>query len=138
MFDTTQIAAPLEIHTERVRPEWIDHNGHMNVAFYLMAFDEAAGAVARRPCEGGEARVRGKPRLRLLKAATPGLRAIGELDVDPHIVQAAAHRPVEDVVPVDLLDLLRSSAARLLVPLPGQPRARTTGLSAGSTAIRVL
>ena len=47
MFDTTQIAAPLEIHTERVRPEWIDHNGHMNVAFYLMAFDEAAGAVAK-------------------------------------------------------------------------------------------
>ena len=47
MFDTTQIAAPLEIHTDRVRPEWIDHNGHMNVAFYLMAFDEAAGAVAK-------------------------------------------------------------------------------------------
>lgn len=24
-----------------VRPEWIDHNGHMNVAFYVLAFDEA-------------------------------------------------------------------------------------------------
>lgn len=24
-----------------VRPEWIDYNGHMNVAFYIKAFDEA-------------------------------------------------------------------------------------------------
>ena len=47
MPNKTDIDAPLEIHTERVRPEWIDHNGHMNVAFYLMAFDEAAGAVAK-------------------------------------------------------------------------------------------
>ena len=26
-----------------VKPEWIDHNGHMNVAYYLVAFDEAIG-----------------------------------------------------------------------------------------------
>ncbi len=24
-----------------VKPEWIDHNGHMNVAYYVLAFDEA-------------------------------------------------------------------------------------------------
>lgn len=24
-----------------VKPEWIDHNGHMNVAFYVLAFDLA-------------------------------------------------------------------------------------------------
>lgn len=28
-----------------VRPEWIDHNGHMNVAFYVLAFDEATDAA---------------------------------------------------------------------------------------------
>lgn len=28
-----------------VRPEWIDHNGHMNVAFFVLAFDEATDAV---------------------------------------------------------------------------------------------
>lgn len=28
-----------------VLPEWIDHNGHMNVAFYVLAFDEATDAV---------------------------------------------------------------------------------------------
>lgn len=31
-----------------VPPEWIDANGHMNVAYYLMAFDQAAGAVFDR------------------------------------------------------------------------------------------
>ncbi len=37
--------APLELHREAVRPEWIDYNGHMNVAFYLLAFDHATDAV---------------------------------------------------------------------------------------------
>lgn len=28
-----------------VKPEWIDHNGHMNVGFFVVAFDEATDAV---------------------------------------------------------------------------------------------
>ncbi len=36
-----KIDAPLIVHRERVRPEWIDYNGHMNVAFYLMVADHA-------------------------------------------------------------------------------------------------
>jgi acyl-CoA thioester hydrolase len=39
-----RIPAPLEIHTETVRPEWIDYNGHMNVAYYVLAFDYATDA----------------------------------------------------------------------------------------------
>ena len=38
------IAAPLELFSERVQPEWIDYNGHMNVAFYVLAFDHATDA----------------------------------------------------------------------------------------------
>lgn len=38
------VPAPLEIHTETVRPEWIDYNGHMNVAYYVLAFDYATDA----------------------------------------------------------------------------------------------
>ena len=30
-----------EIHREAVAPEWIDYNGHMNVAYYNLAFDHA-------------------------------------------------------------------------------------------------
>ncbi len=34
----------LELHEEAVRPEWIDYNGHMNVAYYVLAFDHATDA----------------------------------------------------------------------------------------------
>jgi acyl-CoA thioester hydrolase len=34
----------LAVHRMAVRPEWIDYNGHMNVAYYLLAFDQAADA----------------------------------------------------------------------------------------------
>ena len=32
---------PLELHHEVVRPEYIDWNGHMNVAYYVLVFDHA-------------------------------------------------------------------------------------------------
>jgi acyl-CoA thioester hydrolase len=35
------LARPLEVHEEVVRPEWIDYNGHMNLAYYVLAFDHA-------------------------------------------------------------------------------------------------
>lgn len=38
-------AAPLDLHRETVLPDWIDYNGHMNVAYYLLAFDHATDAV---------------------------------------------------------------------------------------------
>jgi len=39
------IPTPLDLHREVVRPDWIDYNGHMNVAFYVLAFDHATDAV---------------------------------------------------------------------------------------------
>ena len=36
--------APLDLQGEPVRPEWIDYNGHMNVAYYVLAFDHATDA----------------------------------------------------------------------------------------------
>jgi acyl-CoA thioester hydrolase len=38
------ISAPLELHTSTVLPEWIDYNGHMNVAYYVLAFDHVTDA----------------------------------------------------------------------------------------------
>lgn len=37
-------AGLLALHRERVRPEWIDYNGHMNLAYYMLAFDHATDA----------------------------------------------------------------------------------------------
>ncbi len=45
MSETTPTNGPLDLHRETVRPEWIDYNGHMNVAYYLLAFDHATDAV---------------------------------------------------------------------------------------------
>ena len=36
-----KIEAPFDQHRDIVRPEWIDYNGHMNVAYYMLAFDNA-------------------------------------------------------------------------------------------------
>ncbi len=35
----------LALHFETVRPEWVDFNGHMNVAYYVLAFDHATDAM---------------------------------------------------------------------------------------------
>ena len=35
---------PLELPTLTVLPEWIDYNGHMNVAYYVLAFDHGVDA----------------------------------------------------------------------------------------------
>ena len=39
------MTSPLDIHQENVRSEWIDYNGHMNVAYYVLAFDLATDGL---------------------------------------------------------------------------------------------
>lgn len=36
---------PFESHEETVRPEWVDYNGHMNVAYYVLLFDRATDGL---------------------------------------------------------------------------------------------
>jgi acyl-CoA thioester hydrolase len=40
-------AAPFDVYRDVVRPEWIDHNGHMNVGYYLVVFDFATDEFFR-------------------------------------------------------------------------------------------
>ncbi len=39
------IAAPYELSGGEVKPEWIDYNGHMNLAYYIVLFDQATDAL---------------------------------------------------------------------------------------------
>ncbi len=39
------VGAPLKLHRERVHRDWIDVNRHMNVAYYVLAFDHATDAL---------------------------------------------------------------------------------------------
>ena len=34
-------SALLQLHKDVIRPEWIDYNGHMNLAYYILVFDYA-------------------------------------------------------------------------------------------------
>jgi len=43
-----RIPNPFIVHRETVRPEWIDYNDHMNVAYYVLAFDLAVDAFFDR------------------------------------------------------------------------------------------
>jgi len=49
----TEYEAPFDRHRGRVKPAWVDYNGHFNMGYYLVAFDlasedviEAAGFTA--------------------------------------------------------------------------------------------
>ena len=39
------MAHPLPPFRTTVQPEWIDYNGHMNVAYYVLAFDKATDGL---------------------------------------------------------------------------------------------
>ncbi len=41
MKDIADYPVPLDLGGETVQSGWIDYNGHMNVAFYVLAFDHA-------------------------------------------------------------------------------------------------
>jgi len=39
------VEEPLYLHRGAIRPEWIDYNGHMNVAYYVLVFDQGTDAL---------------------------------------------------------------------------------------------
>ena len=41
-------ACLIDIHQETVKSDWVDYNGHMNVAFYVLVFDHATDALLER------------------------------------------------------------------------------------------
>ena len=45
MSDTLNDERLFAEHAGRVKPEWIDVNGHMNLAYYLLAFDQATDTL---------------------------------------------------------------------------------------------
>jgi len=48
------LGAPLDVHRATVLPEWIDWNGHMNVGFYVVAFDKATDTLCQQLGVGWE------------------------------------------------------------------------------------
>ena len=40
-MNNSMLLVPFKSKNRKVLKEWIDNNGHMNVAYYTLAFDEA-------------------------------------------------------------------------------------------------
>ena len=40
-FVISELTCPFKTRKQKVLPEWIDYNGHMNVAYYTLAFDKS-------------------------------------------------------------------------------------------------
>ena len=43
-FGAMGVETPLCLHRGVIKPEWIDYNGHMNVAYYVLVFDQGTDA----------------------------------------------------------------------------------------------
>lgn len=48
MTESLSFDAPLGCGRQTVEPGWVDYNGHMNVAYYVLAFDRAMDLVLDR------------------------------------------------------------------------------------------
>lgn len=48
MSDTTSIPTPFDCYKGQVLPDWIDYNGHMNLAYYVVLFDQATDLLFDR------------------------------------------------------------------------------------------
>jgi len=48
------LGTPLDRHRATVKPEWIDWNGHMNVGYYVVAFDQATDTFCQQFACGWE------------------------------------------------------------------------------------
>ncbi len=47
MVESSRIDNLLRLYRDRVRPEWLDYNGHMNDTFYLLIFSRTSDAFMK-------------------------------------------------------------------------------------------
>ena len=53
----------IKISTAKIKKEWTDYNGHMNVAYYILIFDQNAAETLMTKLDMGE-----NPLLKPIKA----------------------------------------------------------------------
>jgi acyl-CoA thioester hydrolase len=91
----TMPAQPLDIYRAPVQAEWIDDNGHMNVAYYVLMFDRATDALLDRLGLGAAYRQRTNHSIYVLEAHVTYEREVKEGDmlrVASQLVDADAKR----------------------------------------------
>jgi acyl-CoA thioester hydrolase len=98
------MAAPLPCRVIQIEPHWIDHNGHLNMAYYNVIMDESVGDLFRPIGLGrdymkqrngstmtAECHVRYLRELRLGDPAQVSMRLLGADDKRIHFFQELRH-----------------------------------------------
>ena len=75
------VPAPLSLYKETIRAAWIDYNGHLNMAYYLLAFDHATDALLDQLGLGAEYAQTTDGTTFTLEAHISYLAEVGEGDV---------------------------------------------------------
>jgi acyl-CoA thioester hydrolase len=91
----TMPTQPLDIYRAPVQAEWVDDNGHMNVAYYVLMFDRATDALLDRLGLGAAYRQRTNHSIYVLEAHVTYEREVKEGDmlrVATQLVDADAKR----------------------------------------------
>jgi acyl-CoA thioester hydrolase len=86
---------PLDVYRTAVQADWIDYNGHMNVAYYVLVFDQATDVLLDRLGIGAAYRQRSNHTMYVLEAHVTYEREVKEGDalrVTTQLVDADAKR----------------------------------------------
>ena len=69
--------SPFFLHSERVRRDWIDYNGHMHEAYYVLVFANATDALYDHLGMGASYREKFKASIYTIESHTNFLREVG-------------------------------------------------------------
>jgi acyl-CoA thioester hydrolase len=140
---------PLTPHRATVLPEWVDYNGHMSEAFYVLVFGHATDAfldhigmddAARRA--GGSSLYTVEAHIRYLREAHEGeglhvlTQLLGHDDKRIHLHHAMLRQADErQLATTELLLLHVDRASARVAPMPPAPRAAVAALAAAHRAL---
>ncbi|MEE8274184.1 MAG: thioesterase family protein [Alphaproteobacteria bacterium] len=142
-------AAPLDLHRAQVRPEWVDNNGHMHEAYYVLVFGDTTDALLDQIGIDAACREATATSVYTLEAHVSYLDEVGEgaplavttqiLDVDEkrlHVFHAMRHGGDGSVLATEELMLLHvATGPPRGAPFPPEVAARLAALKAAHEAL---
>jgi acyl-CoA thioester hydrolase len=139
--------APLVLHRAEVLPEWVDYNGHMSEAFYVLVFGHATDAFLDEIGIDDATRRRTDTSLYTVEAHIHYLREahageklkvatqlLGHDAKRVHLYHAMARESDDTLLAAIELMLLHVTAAKT-TPLPPGPLARVVAIAAAHAAL---
>ncbi len=142
-------AAPLDLHRAQVRPEWVDYNGHMHAAYYVLVFGDTTDALLDHIGIDAACREATAASVYTLEAHVSYLDEVGDgaplavttqiLDIDEkrlHVFHAMRHGGDGSVLATEELMLLHvATGPPRGAPFPPAVAARLAALEAAHEAL---